>query len=153
MPPVVRFCGMWNSRASINKNISQSQIHNSLCSFLLFTTRWLICQRALVEESGFLCRLHSTMVLHTHTSPGDVQEARLWPQFRGIVSPHRHDHNHHYHEVPIFHGNRRFIAMFTLGPVLSHLNPFTPLHPAYLNLTSVLLSHLTLDQVASSLRI
>jgi hypothetical protein len=33
------------------------------------------------------------MVLHAHISPGDEQQARWWPQFRDIVSPHRYDHD------------------------------------------------------------
>jgi hypothetical protein len=54
------------------------------------------CQRALVNESGaFPCRCHSTSVIH-----GDDQKARWWPQFRDVVSPHRHDH--HYHANTLF---------------------------------------------------
>jgi hypothetical protein len=45
-----------------------------------------------VDELGvFLCRHHSATALHAHTSRGDEQWACCWPQFRDVVSPHRHD--------------------------------------------------------------
>jgi hypothetical protein len=50
------------------------------------------------DESGsFPCRYHYTMVLHAHITPGDEQQARSWPQFRGVVSAHQHGHDHHDH--------------------------------------------------------
>jgi hypothetical protein len=39
-------------------------------SLLLVDDCWWDFQRALMDESVFLCRYHSTMVLHTHISPG-----------------------------------------------------------------------------------
>jgi hypothetical protein len=56
-----------------NKYFARPNSH-SLRPFLLLAIRWLCwedCQRALVDESGvFLCRHHSTMVLHTRISRG-----------------------------------------------------------------------------------
>jgi hypothetical protein len=46
-----------------------------------------LSQRFLV----FPCQYHSTVALHTHISSGDEQQARWWPQFRDIVSPHRYE--------------------------------------------------------------
>jgi hypothetical protein len=31
------------------------------------------------------------MTLHPHISPGDEQQTRWWPNFRDVVSPHRHE--------------------------------------------------------------
>jgi len=64
------------------------------------------CQRALVNESGsFPCRCHSTSVIH-----GDDQKARWWPQFKDVVSPHRHDH--HYHATTLFFPTVIFTKLF-----------------------------------------
>jgi hypothetical protein len=43
--------------------------------------------------SVFPCQYHSTVALHTHMSSGNEQYAKWWPQFRDIVSPHRHEQN------------------------------------------------------------
>jgi hypothetical protein len=40
------------------------------------------------------CKYHSSMAVHTHTSPGDEQQASYRPQFRDIVSLHRHEQQH-----------------------------------------------------------
>jgi hypothetical protein len=57
-----------------------------------------ICTGQNVIEAGystsswvFSCQYHSTVTLHTHMTPRDEQQARWWPQFRDIVSPHRHE--------------------------------------------------------------
>jgi hypothetical protein len=59
-----------------------------------FATRWLLVR--LPESSGgrimsLPYRYHSTMVFHAHVSPGDEQLARWWPQFKNLVTPHRHE--------------------------------------------------------------
>jgi hypothetical protein len=41
------------------------------------------------SSSVFSCQYHST--LHSHVSSGDDQYSCWWPQFRDIVSPHRHE--------------------------------------------------------------
>jgi hypothetical protein len=68
----------------------------SFASSSCFGTRWLCwydCQGALVDESGILpCRYNSTIVLHARILPGCEQQACWWPQFRDVVSPHRHDY-------------------------------------------------------------
>jgi hypothetical protein len=45
-----------------------------------------------VNQEFFYCQYHSTMVLHTHISLRDKQQAHWWPQFTDAVSPHCHDH-------------------------------------------------------------
>jgi hypothetical protein len=43
------------------------------------------------SSSVLPCRYHSIVALDTNISPGYEQEARWWPQFGDVVSPHGHE--------------------------------------------------------------
>jgi hypothetical protein len=42
---------------------------------------------------SFPCRYHSTLIHHAHMSPGKWTIGPRWPQFRDVVSLHRHHHH------------------------------------------------------------
>jgi hypothetical protein len=47
-------------------------------------------------SSAVSCQHHSTVTLHIHISPGNEQQACLWPQFRDIVSLHGQEQLQHF---------------------------------------------------------
>jgi hypothetical protein len=79
---------------STNRNTSHGQTHYSLRLSLLLATRWLMVglQEGSYGRLAFPCRYHSTMVLSAHISPGG-RTIGPWPQFRDVVSSHRHHHH------------------------------------------------------------
>jgi hypothetical protein len=85
-----------------------------------------------LSSSVFSCQYHSTVAFHIHISLGDEQLARWWPQFRDIVSPHRHEQQQQ------LHGTRRPLYTVPSNPsphlILSQFNPDNT-HPT--SLTSI----------------